>query len=259
MLVCKSLFMVTALAALSLMSLPLAAESIVIGGIEDHAGSTPFEGMGDYNDLIFSLLGNVSVLAASAEQLAFNSSVVDQTGTVFWDNQSFDGNDTNFGYCVLGGGACNADAESGVSLDYVANAGGGDPLSELFQATGSITATLLVTDTSNAKNNTLGWYDPSNPGVLHPIFAGGAGLGTVVTFVPSATFALYSSNGVGEFYSSMASANMNEVTTDQHFALVQGLVPEPATGPLAAAVLALACVGRILWRRSATSHAGKTA
>jgi hypothetical protein len=82
--------------------------------------------------------------------------------------------------------------------------------------------------------------------VLHQIFAGAKSSGAVVTFIPTGIFALYSTNGIGQFYSSDASANVNESTTQQHFALVEGVIPEPGTGGLAGAVLAVAWVGRIL-------------
>jgi hypothetical protein len=122
-----------------------------LGGIEDHAGTNNFEGTGDFNALIFSLMGNISVVAASADQTAFNAGV-----------------DSN---------------------------------------------------------------------------------GVVVTFMPTGIFALYSTNGVGEFYSSVASANVNESTTQQHFALLDGVIPEPGTGGLAGAVLAADFVGKILRSR----------
>jgi len=186
------------------------------------------------------------VVAPSADPSAFNASVVNQSGTVFWDNNSLDGNDTNFGYCVLEGGACIAGDAQSVPLDYVATAGGGAPISQEFEATGLITATLLAEETCIPNQNTLGWYDPSNPTVLHEIFSCTDSAIAVVTFMPTGIFALYSTNGIGQFYSSMASDNVNESSTQQHFALMDGLVPEPGTGGLAGAVLATAWVGRVL-------------
>ncbi len=245
MLVRKSVFMLAVLALLGLMAGPAAAESIILGGIEDHPGSTTFEGDGDFNDLIFSLLGNVSVLAPSAQQMALNSSDVNQSGTTFFDNNSLDGNDKNFGYCALEGGTCTVGDSTG-PLDYIATASGAAADSELFQATGVITATLLIKETSIANLDTLGWYDPTNPGVFHQIFAGSDSSGTVVTFTPSAIFALYSSNGVGDWYSSVTSDNVNDSSTQQHFALAEGVVPEPGTGGLAGAILAAARLGRVL-------------
>jgi hypothetical protein len=116
----------------------------------------------------------------------------------------------------------------------------------LFQATGEITAMLLAEETCISTLNTLGWYDPSNPTVLHQIFAGADSSGAVATFTPTGTFALYSTNGIGQFYSSDASANVNESATQQHFALLEGVIPEPGTGGLAGAVLAAAWLGKIL-------------
>jgi hypothetical protein len=254
----KPVLILAVSALLGLMASPVAADSIVRVGIEDHPGITAVEGNGDFNDMMFALIGNISVLAASADQLPFSASVVNQSGSVFWDNHSYDGNDYNFGYCLLEGGTCTPGHSLGVSLDYVATGSGGAPVSELFQASGAITAMLLAEVTSNFNSNTLGWYDPSNPSVLHQIFAGPDNTGAVATFIPTGTFALYSTNGIGQFYSSVASANVNESGTQQHFALADGVVlgpgtggqagavPEPGTGGLAGAVLAAAWVGRTL-------------
>jgi hypothetical protein len=249
MLACKSFLMLAALALPVLTAGPVTADSIVVGGLEDHPGNNLFEGSGDYNDLIFSMVGSISVVAPSSGQFALNVGDVNESGSVFWDNNSYDGSDTNFGYCALTGGTCIAGHSSSVPFNYVATAGGGAPVSELFQATGAITIMLLAEETSNYNVNTLGWYDPTNPTVLHQIFAGTDSAGAVVTFIPTGTFALYSSNGVGQFYSSMASDDVNESTTQQHFALVEGVLPEPGTGELAGVILAAAWVGRSLRSR----------
>jgi hypothetical protein len=113
-----------------------------------------------------------------------------------------------------------------------------------------VTVSLYFQKTSNANNNTLGWYDPANPTVLHPLLAGSQGAGASVTFIPTGIFGLYSSDGIGQIYASVASANQNEAATQQHFALLVSAIPEPGTGPLAGIVLAAAWAATVLRKNS---------
>ena len=113
-------------ALLCMVTRPVAAESIVLGGIEDHpANSSFFEGAGDYNNLMFSMAGNISVIAPSANPQALSPGIVNESGTIFWDNHSYDGNDYNFGYCVSGTGNCRVANLPAASYDYVAMSGRG--------------------------------------------------------------------------------------------------------------------------------------
>lgn len=226
--------------------------NVIVGGLEDHPGGTVYEGYGDYNDLMFELQGNITVVAPSADPQAFDGSVLNESGSIFWDNHSYDGTDTNFGYCVIGSPGCSLSSQPPGPLDYLATPGGGMPLTELFQADGLVTVTILGKKTSNASNNTLGWYDPSNPTVLHQIFAGADPTGTVFTFAFSGTFALYSSNGVGQVYSSLASDNQGESTSFQHFALLAEPIPEPSTMFLAGCTLAAALAAKKIYTMLST-------
>jgi hypothetical protein len=214
--------------------------SIVVGGVEDWAGSTPIEGKGDFNDLMFQMSGNFSVLAPLGGLLT--PGMVNESGAIFWDQQSYDGSDYNFGYCVTGWGDCTVPGVAAGPLDYFAGQGGAAPINELFQASGPVTLMLLMKETSNYNVDNLGWYDPAHPGVLHQIFAGPDGMGTSVIFTPSSVFALYSSNGMGQIYSSVAAGNVGESTTQQHFALLQVETPEPGAMYLTGAALAVCAV-----------------
>ncbi len=232
----KSLSVVALGALFFLQANTAVAGSILLGGIEDYSGGSTIEGHGDYNDLVFEITGNISAIAAQAGFRSLAPSMVDESGTIFWDQHSLDGADYNLGYCVTGLGNCVVAGLPVGSLNYLAGPGGAAPMSELFQASGPITMNLLFEKTSNMDKNTLGWYDPANPGVLHQIFAGPDGTGTSVTFTPSGTFALYSTNGWGPFYSSVAADNQQESATVQHFAFLEVQpteTPEPGTGVLA--------------------------
>jgi hypothetical protein len=222
-----------------------AAGSILLGGIEDYAGGSVTEGHGDFNDLMFQMAGNLSVIAQSAGFSALTANMVNESGTIFWDQHSGDGADYNFGYCAKGLGNCTVPGLPSGPLNYLAGPGGAAPLSEFFQASGAVTVNLLAEITSNRDRNTLGWYDPAHPNVLHQIFTGPDSAGASVTFTPSEIFALYSSNGLGQFYSSVAADNQQESGTQQHFAFLETAqveTPEPGTGALAGIVLMIAGV-----------------
>ncbi len=249
MFVRKSLITFAAGALLCLTAGTAAAGSIIIGGIEDRQGTTPVEGHGDYNDLMFTMTGNISVLAPLAGFNALTLNLVDETGTIFWDQHSYDGVDYNFGYCATGGGNCIAQSPALGAFDYVAGPGGAAPLTELFQAFGSVTMSLIFEKTSNIDGNTVGWYDPANPTVLHQILAGQDGTGASAVFTPTQIFALYSTDSFGQFYSSVAAANQEESVDQQHFALLVSSVPEPGTGRLGGIVLT-AAFAWLLWKNS---------
>src|SRR5258708_2098340 len=104
MLVYKSLPVLAAGAFFMLLARPAAAESILLGGIEDAPGSIGYEGTGDYNDLMFTIRGTVSVLSPSAWFSPLWPSMVDQKKEIYWDQFSSDGPDYNAGYCALGTG-----------------------------------------------------------------------------------------------------------------------------------------------------------
>jgi hypothetical protein len=217
------------------------AAATILSGIEDWAGSTGIERNGDFNDLIFQITGNVAFNAPGGIFNNLTPSVVNENGTVFWDNPSGDGLDQNIGFYMLGLG----------NLQYLAASGGGSVNTVTFQAQGPLTIRVLGGITANTALNTLGWYDPSNPGTLHQLFSG-ATAGATAMFDPSATFALYSSNGWGATFSSVSAANVGESATQQHFAFFtpQAVVPEPAYGWLAGLGVTLIALRSVHRRRS---------
>lgn len=255
MLVCKYLSMFAAAALFFLHAATATAGSILLGGIEDYAGGSALEGHGDYNDLMFQMTGNISVISPLASFNALLPNMVDESGAIFWGQRSGDGEDYNFGYCATGWGDCKVSGLAMGPLNYLARQGGGAPPSQLFQASGAVTIGLVFEMTSNLNVNTLGWYDPSHPNVLHQIFSGPDSAGASVTFTPSEIFALYSTNGFGQFYSSVASDNQQELPTLQHFAFLETApveTPEPATGGVVGLVLMVAGVAAAKLRSRAS-------
>jgi hypothetical protein len=232
-----------------LLARPAAADSLVYGGLEDYGGTTGFEAQGDYNDMVFRMIGNITVIAPTGGLYALTSSMVNESQSLFFDQHSGDGAETNFGYCVFGNGNCMLPGSQPQPLNYVGTSDGQAPLTELFQAEGLVTIELLVKLSSGASSDSLGWFDASNPTVLHPIFAGTDGTGTTLSFTSPGIFGLYSVNPFGQFFSSIASDNVGEVTTHQHFAFAQDPIPEPGTASLAGIALVAGWAGRRLFSK----------
>lgn len=208
----------------------LASGTTILAGLEDTPGSSGHERNGDYNDMIFELTGNFGIVAPGSVFNNLSAGMVNENGTVFWDRPSGDGPDMNIGYMLL------ADS-SFPNLQYLATPGGGSANNVIFDATGPVTLTLLGGITVNVQKNTLGWYNPADAGVLNQLIGWPDAVGESVTFNPDGDFALYSSDGRGQIYSSIAAANIGESGTQQHFAFFQPAaivpqVPEPSTQAL---------------------------
>jgi PEP-CTERM motif-containing protein len=211
--------------------------AVIYGGIED-TQHTSTELNGDFNDLIFSLSGNLSILGAGS---LFDKPVLSETTPPYWNNASLDGKNMNVGFCIYGGGGCNGGVplSSDPGTKYYALAGGAAPDSILFSDSGSSVVTLMLS--ISADTNSLYWYNPASPWNLHSLTGG--------TFTPSATFGLATSNGLGQWRYSQDSLDKNgerSETAQQHFAMFSSTgVPEPGSlGLIGLGLIGLAVVNR---------------
>src|ERR1700691_1429323 len=105
----RNSFQMQMLVAVTLAAAQGGMAATIIGGLEDSPGSSGFEKNGDFNDMIFEMSGNVTIDAPGGVFNNLTSAVVNQSGTVFWDNRSGDGPDMNVGYCLLGEATCPLD------------------------------------------------------------------------------------------------------------------------------------------------------
>jgi hypothetical protein len=182
--------------------------------------------------MMFRLTGNLAIMAPGGVFNNFTAAVVTESGTPYWAQRSLDGQRMNVGYCLTATGNCAALGAPYNGFQYLAAAGGGQLFNITFAAQGPVTITLLGEIAGLASRNTLGWYHTSQPGVLYQLFPGSATTGAIATFTPSGTFALYSTNGMGQFYSSISAFNIHDSGTHQHFAFFHHsaeVIPEPAT------------------------------
>lgn len=256
--------------------LSLAAASILLAGtnlhaatiyfgVEDAPGTNSGEGLGDYNDIIGRITGNFTINAPGVVYTNLVPGGVNETGNPFFANPSTDGAQKNIGYCLTNTGGC-VGAITGApfsNLQYLSTASGGALNVVTLSAIGTETVTLLLETSAYSGQHTLGWYDINNnvntPGTLQQIFPGSATPGSTATFTFTGTIALYSQNLAGNFYSSIAASNLNESTTQQHFAFFSDTgtptpVPEPATTGLVTLAIAWGIYGQI---RSKRKLAGK--
>jgi PEP-CTERM motif len=218
------------LLAVMLAATPGALASEFIGGVEDTPGSSGIEKNGDFNDMIFELTGNVTMNAPGGVFSNLTSGVVNESETVFWDNHSGDGPDMNVGYCLLNEATCSLRGAPDGSLEYLAAQNGGSVNNVTFDATGTLTLELLGGITGD-KEDTLGWYDLADPSVEHLLIASPDSAGFTVSFTPDGAFALYSSDGYGQVYSSLSSSNVGEGGDQEHFAFfIPGFIPGDPSG-----------------------------
>lgn len=233
--------------AILLAAAPAGMASTIVGGLEDMPGSSGLEKNGDFNDMIFAVTGDVTIDAPAGEFNSLTSEVVNQSGTVFWDNLSGDGPDMNIGYCLLNQAACSPASAPFGSLQYLSTASGGSANNVTFDAAGTVTLELLGGITGN-KNDTLGWYSLADPSVLNLLVPAPDSAGETASFTPDGAFALYSTDGTGQVYSSVSASNVDESADQQHFAFFidpPSTVPEASTGVLLGLGLALLGLGSL--------------
>jgi hypothetical protein len=219
----------------------------ILGGIEDLPGGGR-EGYGDFNDMTFRMDGSIQIAAPGASFNNLLATIPSGNGNTFWDHSSMDGGNVNVGFCMLGTGSCNITNRPPGPLQYLAVDGSQAPLEVVFESKGPVTFTMTGEMAGQARWNTLGWYDPENPNELHWIFLGSDSTGATATFHPGGRFVLFSTNGLGQSYSSISTANVGESGAFQHFAFFQTSAPivsNPEPGTFVLGGLGIA----ILWVR----------
>ncbi len=223
------------------------AGTLFYGGLEDSPGSSGYERNGDYNDMVWSMDGTLTI-GGSGTLIA--NPAVNETQSMFWDNKSLDGSKMNVGYCLYGGGNCASSMHGTVKTSYLdawATNTGGQVLDTTFTASGTITATLLAKITAYYAIDELGWYDPAN-GHWGTIFSGTLTPGTTVSFTPDSTFVLWTDHGnaAQRMYSE---TNIGYNPSQTHFAFFQDPIPSPEPSTLALLLPGLAVIA-FGWRKT---------
>jgi len=152
---------------------------------------------------------------------------LNQNGKPYWDNTSLDGTNKNVGFFLVNAptaplaGAPGALPYWGNTFNSATDSGGTADLNFTFQRTASSSlASLELEVAHNANINEFGWYNTTNPAVLHPIFLGPDSPPSSDTFSPSAQYGLYLKGADGVYYT-QSSLNPSGDTEHQHFAVFQ--------------------------------------
>jgi Domain of unknown function (DUF4114)/PEP-CTERM motif len=183
--------------------------------------------------LVVSLFGPVAAFADTISRTAgaaFQSWVgtnLNQNGKLYWDNTSLDGTNKNVGFFLVNAptaplaGAPGALPYWGNTFNSVTDSGGTPDLNFTFQRTdASSLASLKLEVAHNANINEFGWYNTTDPSVLHPIFLGPDSAPSSDAFSPSAQYGLYLKGADGTYFS-QSSLNPSGDTSHQHFAIFQ--------------------------------------
>jgi len=184
--------------------------------------------------LVVSLFGTTAGFAdtisgtAGAAFQNWAATNLNQNGKPYWDNPSLDGSNKNVGFFLVNAPTAPlADAPGalpywGNTFNSATDSGGSPDLNFTFQRTAaSSVASLQLEVAHNANINVFGWYDTTDPSVLHPIFLGPDSPPSTNTFSPSAQYGLYLTGADGTYYT-QSSLNPSGDTSHEHFVIFQG-------------------------------------
>jgi hypothetical protein len=155
-----------------------------------------------------------TVVGGSGSWQTWTTGALNNNGTPYWDNLSVDnisGNrNLNVGYYLSNTGGFSGSTSGPGAIPYFGtNAGGAAAF--YLTSNGSSQAALKIEIAGNANVNVFGWYDKSNPSILHPIFNGPASAGATATFNPSASYGFY--------LTTAEDGTFRTESSNQHFAI----------------------------------------
>ncbi len=120
---------------------------------------------------------------------SWNTSVLNENGTPYWDGQSSDWNNVNIGNYLTGTGGFSGGTNYGTLPYWGMNDGSAD-LSFYVGATSASEVTLKLEIAGYAPYNAFGWYD-FETGTKHQLFSGPDSAGAITTLTVSSNFGFY--------------------------------------------------------------------
>jgi hypothetical protein len=172
-------------------------------------------------------LADTIVGTAGAGFQSWTAVDLNQNGQPYWDNVSIDGSNKNVGFYLVNAptallsNAPGAIPFWGNAFNSATDTGGTPDLNFFFQTNpSSSAANLLLELAANSHLNEFGWYNVTNPSVLHPIFLGVNSAPTTDPFTPSGQYGFYLKGSNGTFFT-QSSLNTAGNTNQQHFAIFQ--------------------------------------
>jgi len=185
-----------------------------------------------------ALADTIQTTAGTYGWQTWSTSNLNQNGSPYWDNGSWDGAYKNIGYCLTGAATCSMPDAPGVPLDFwgaqfysvaspghpVDTGGGFDPNFFFAKDTPGSTAALKIEIAGFADDNTFGWFETDLTGTLlgaqHELFYGSQGAGAVKTFTPKSYYGFYLTTPQGNTFYTLSSKGSDPGY--QHFAVFSG-------------------------------------
>jgi len=163
---------------------------------------------------------------------SWTSSNLDQDGSPYWDNGSWDGAHKNIGYCMTGTGNCSMPDHPGpldfwgASYNSTNDTGGAyDPNFFFVQDSSLSNAALMIEIAGFASKNIFGWFETNSTGTwLGPtqsIFLGANDQYDTAQFAPTPYYGFYLTTPEGNTFYTLSAAFGND-QGKQHFAVFHG-------------------------------------
>ena len=185
---------------------------------------------------LFTASAGFAVIVSGSDSAGFQSwdaRDLNHNGKPYWDNKSLDGatkqqqKKNNVGYNLVDESPIPLDDAPGV-LPYWGKAkgkkkdGGNADLNFFFQGDVSTNAATLKLEMDPAANiDEFGWYDKSDPSVLHPVFLGADSPITNAVFTPGAQYGLYLKRADQATFYTESYLNPFKDRSHQHFVVFQ--------------------------------------
>jgi len=171
--------------------------------------------------------------SAGAAFQSWAATNLNENGSPYWDNTSMDGVNRNVGFYLINAptaplsGAPGALPFWGNAYNTNTDSGGTADLNFSFQTPAlSSDATLELEVATKSNVNEFGWYDTTDPSVLHPIFLGPDSPVTNATFSPSSgQYGFYLKSGNDGIFYTQSALNSNGDTNHQHFVVFEESAP----------------------------------
>ena len=121
---------------------------------------------------------------------SWDTSVLDENQTPYWDGDSWDGSGKNVGYYLANEGAFSSSSDGPGAIEYWGINGAADP-SFYFESNSSAYNDVIKFEIAGFRNfNTFGWYEVDS-GIKHKLFNGVAGPGSMSSFTPGEAYGYY--------------------------------------------------------------------
>ena len=140
--------------------------------------------------LSFAAWSSADTILGSGSWQSWGIGDVNENGSPFWDNGSWDGGQKNIGYYLTNSGSFISGTAGPGAIPFW-GVGYNPDNSFYFTKGGSSQAALKLEIAGNSGSNEFGWYNTTDTAYLYPIFVGGDSAPASIIFTPSASYGFY--------------------------------------------------------------------